>query len=31
MAWFPVAVYDARHAVPVYLVNRQEVADLRRS
>ncbi len=30
MAWFPVAVYHARQAVPVYLVNSQEVADLRR-
>ena len=31
MAWFPVAVYYARQAVPVYLVNSQEVSDLRRS
>jgi hypothetical protein len=30
MAWFPVAVYYARQAVPSYLVNSQEVADLRR-
>jgi transposase len=30
MAWFPVAVYLARHDVTVYLVNSQEVADLRR-
>src|SRR5206468_2753939 len=30
MAWFPVAVYYARQAVPVYLVNSQQVADLRR-
>jgi transposase len=30
MAWFPVAVYYARQAVPVFLVNSQEVADLRR-
>jgi hypothetical protein len=30
MAWFPVAVYYARQAVPMYLVNSQEVADLRR-
>jgi Transposase len=30
MAWFPVAVYCARHGVPVYLVTSQEVADLRR-
>jgi len=30
MAWFPVAVYSARQAVPVFLVNSQEVADLRR-
>jgi transposase len=30
MAWFPVAVYYARQAVPIYLVNSQEVADLRR-
>ena len=28
MAWFPVAVYYARQAVPIYLVNSQEVADL---
>ena len=31
MAWFPIAVFCARHAVPTYLVNSQEVADLRRS
>jgi len=30
MAWFPIAVYYARQALPVYLVNSQEVADLRR-
>jgi transposase len=30
MAWFPVAVYLVRHNVTVYLVNSQEVADLRR-
>ena len=30
MAWLPIAVFFARHAVPVYLVNSQEVADLRR-
>jgi hypothetical protein len=30
MAWFPIAVYYARQAVPIYLVNSQEVADLRR-
>ena len=30
MAWFPVAVYLMRHDVTVYLVNSQEVADLRR-
>ena len=30
MAWFPIAVFFARHAVPTYLVNSQEVADLRR-
>jgi transposase len=30
MAWFPVAVYLVRHDVAVYLVNSQEVADLRR-
>jgi hypothetical protein len=29
-AWLPIAVYYARQAVPVYLVNSQEVADLRR-
>src|SRR6185436_18508287 len=29
MAWFPVAVYYARQALPVFLVNSQEVADLR--
>ena len=31
MAWFPIAVYYTRQAVPMYLVNSQEVADLRRS
>src|SRR5215207_11464474 len=31
MAWFPIAVYYARQALPIYLVNSQEVADLRRS
>jgi transposase len=30
MAWFPVAVYYARQGVPIYLVNSQQVADLRR-
>jgi hypothetical protein len=30
MAWFPVAVEYAHHAVPIYLLNSQEVADLRR-
>ncbi|MDQ5850991.1 MAG: IS110 family transposase [Chloroflexota bacterium] len=30
MAWFPIAVFFARHGVPTYLVNSQEVADLRR-
>ena len=30
MAWFPIAVYYARQAVPMYLVNSQQVADLRR-
>src|SRR5258708_1670320 len=30
MAWFPIAVYLVRHEVTVYLVNGQEVADLRR-
>ncbi|GAC1545957.1 MAG: hypothetical protein NVS2B7_20860 [Herpetosiphon sp.] len=30
MTWFPVAVFFARHNVPIYLVNSQEVADLRR-
>ena len=30
MAWFPIAVFFARHAIPTYLVNSQEVADLRR-
>ncbi len=30
MAWFPLAVYLVRQHVPVYLVNSQEVADLRR-
>ena len=24
MAWFPIAVYYARHAVPIYLVKSQE-------
>ncbi len=30
MAWFPLAVFFTRQAVPIYLVNSQEVADLRR-
>ncbi len=30
MAWFPIAVFFARHGVPIVLVNSQEVADLRR-
>jgi transposase len=30
MAWFPIAVYCQRHSVKVYLVNSQQVADLRR-
>lgn len=30
MAWFPVAVFLIRHGVAVYLVNSQQVADLRR-
>ncbi len=30
MAWFPMAAFFARHAIPTYLVNSQEVADLRR-
>ena len=30
MAWFPVAVYFARHGVTPYLVSTQQVADLRR-
>ncbi|GAC1559717.1 MAG: hypothetical protein NVS2B7_34220 [Herpetosiphon sp.] len=30
MAWFPIAVFFARHGVPILLVNSQEVADLRR-
>jgi transposase len=30
MAWFPVAVFLIRHGVTVYLVNAQQVADLRR-
>ncbi len=28
--WFPIAVFFARHGVPIFLVNSQEVADLRR-
>ncbi len=28
--WFPIAVFFTRHGVPVFLVNSQEVADLRR-
>jgi transposase len=30
MAWFPIAVYLAHQRVTVYLVNAQQVADLRR-
>ncbi len=30
MAWFPLAVYLTRCGIPLYLVNSQEVADLRR-
>ena len=30
MAWFPIAVFFTRHGIPVFLVNSQEVADLRR-
>jgi transposase len=30
MAWFPVAVFVIRHSVTVYLVNSQQVADLRK-
>ncbi len=30
MGWFPIAVYCQRHGVKVYLVNSQQVADLRR-
>ncbi len=30
MAWFPLAVYLVRQNLPVYLVNSQQVADLRR-
>ena len=30
MAWFPVAVYMARHDIPCWLVSSQQVADLRR-
>ena len=30
LAWLPVAVYLARQQVPTYLVNSQQVADLRR-
>lgn len=30
MAWFPVAVFLIRHGVTVYLVNSQQVSDLRR-
>lgn len=30
MAWFPVAVYAQHHGVVPYLVNSQQVADLRR-
>ena len=30
MACFPIAVFFARHAIPPYRVNSQEVADLRR-
>ena len=28
--WFPIAVFFARHEVPIFLVNSQEVANLRR-
>lgn len=30
MAWFPMAVFLIRHSVTVYLVNSQQVADLRK-
>jgi transposase len=30
MAWFPVAAFLVRHSVTVYLVNSQQVADLRK-
>ncbi len=30
MAWLPIAIFFARQGVPIYLVNSQEVADLRR-
>ncbi len=30
MAWFPIAVYLARQQIPSYLINCQEVSDLRR-
>lgn len=30
MAWFPVAIFLIRHGVTVYLVNSQQVADLRK-
>jgi transposase len=30
MAWFPLAVYFAQHAVTTYVVSSQQVADLRR-
>lgn len=30
MAWFPVAVFLVHHSVTVYLVNSQQVADLRK-
>lgn len=30
MAWFPVAVFLLRHGVTIYLVNSQQVADLRK-
>lgn len=30
MAWFPLAVYLTRQDIPIYLVNSQAVADLRR-
>jgi transposase len=30
MAWFPVAVFLVRHSVTIYLVNSQQVADLRK-